>query len=92
MESLSIVAKGLGSVAERIGRGRFRVRIGKSPTADTQKSKDLSEQVQAGTAPASPSDSTQDERASGSYTLRVKPDRRQVRVAIAPDADRRHSC
>lgn len=89
MESPSIVVNGLVSVAEPIDRGRFQARIGRSLTADTRKSKDGSEHVQACRMPALPADLTQDDPAGGTYTLRVKPDRRRAQVPIAPDADRR---
>ena len=91
MGNTSTVASVAGALAKRTDRGRVWARImGKSSASETRTSTDSVDHIAVNTSRSSTIDSTHNRPAHGaSYTLRVKPDRRQRQVPIEPGTERR---
>jgi hypothetical protein len=88
MESASTVISG----AEPTDRGRFTARImGNSVSSEIRKSHESGDHHPAGGVPSPVDSTTKRPGANGTYTLRIKPDRRREQAPIAPGSDRRRS-
>jgi hypothetical protein len=93
MDTTSTVVPSAAALAEPIDRAPLKARsMSKSfSNSETRTMKDSSDHRPATRIPGGYTDSMHTRPVVGTYTLRVKPDRRRMQVPIAPGTDRRRS-
>jgi hypothetical protein len=93
MDTTSTVVPSAAALAEPIDRAPLKARImSKSfSNSETRTMKDAGDHRPATRIPGGYTDSMHTRPVVGTYTLRVKPDRRRMQVPIAPGTDRRRS-